>query len=346
MKTKNAIIIGLLLVLCVIGGAFGGKYLMSTGNVDDKQLIVNSKCGSDLKSSWTITAYNGLNDSGLQSRDQTAYVYSVVNGVEQRVATLSDLTAGTLSSGVDCGSTYRIRLVSASGKGTLVDKVIGGKVVDGGKAVEIIAGVSNNVEITTKDVSGVKVKVYDNNLRGDVYDGSDAVATDYETTTATFKSTTNNATAMAIGLGESLDVTMNMKAVTAYNDVADLGMYILIDAPTSEYETPVVKLNGNVLSEATGLSASEDKAYSAYEYIYKVNAVAGQALIAYNTDTKLQIEMGTVSSVDASTDVVVAIAPIGGVQDTTSSNMVYGSVDNSASRTAVYALQTFTLDLS
>jgi hypothetical protein len=346
MKARDTIlIIGAMLV--IVGLFVFGVVVPGNLSVTSKEASKDNSavlCGSDISSTVTFTAYNSLNDTAKASRDQSLNLYQIVDGKEQYVAVQSDLTAGQYTA--VCGQKYVARLVSASGKGTVISKVSGGaSTIDGGKAIEFTASKGTTIDIYTKDISGISVKAYDNRLKGDIYNTVGASATDFETTGVTFTSTTNNATAMAIGLGEKVDVTVTMNSVNTYSDVADQGMYILVDASVTDYDTPVISLNGVTLTEAT-LVGSESKAYSSYEYAYRVPASQVGALIAYNSDAELRVKVPTVSGVNPTSDIVVAIAPIGAVSKVASNELVYQSVDDSSSKTAVYTLQTMTFDLS
>ncbi|MEA3430335.1 MAG: hypothetical protein U9R08_03605 [Nanoarchaeota archaeon] len=306
-------------------------------------------CPTDLDTALTLTVNNGLNTTGIETYDNTGYLYKVVNGQESLKSTITDTTAGTAT--LDCGSDYVYRQVSAdgsSGDSAMIMSVGAGDatVVEGGRAVKFTAtGPSLNLELVSKQHSPIKIRVYDNDQSGWVYDGSDNDATDFETTGATFKSTTGNTTATAVGASGDIDFNIEAEATISDGDVADLGLYILIDASTSDFQEPTVKFEGSKLSVFDLVDKKESTSYSSYEYVYKLEADQASALIE-DDDVSIELEVEAVDGVNPTSDIVIAFATIGAARATSGYDVRYSSVTDASSPAAIYTLQSFTLDLS
>jgi len=354
MKFNQMIALLLILVVALGGGIFGGIALLGQGSTGADDIPTTgsgtlSSCPKDVGTTVTTTLYNILNTSGSDDRDQTAYLYKVVGGEEALVDSITDTTAGT--NVLDCGETYRARLVSASGESALITGIRVGEgatlATDGSYVEFTTKSLSYNLQIESKAMSGLKVKAYDNVNAGFMYDSADDSSTDYETTGATFMSTVDNTTALAIGTGEALDVSLSLRSVTAYTDVADFGIYVLLDAAVTVFDTPNVVFEGARLTEVT-LVGPESKAYSSYEFVYMIDAPTEGALIPYNSDRDLDVEIAALSDVNpaAGDDVVIAIAPIGGVKEISGNNVRVSSVTDAASPSAVHTIQSFTMDIA
>jgi ribose 5-phosphate isomerase len=180
-----------------------------------------------------------------------------------------------------------------------------------------------------------------------MFDMSDATTTEYEATGATFVSSVDNTTALTIGTGDTLDVEFTLKASNLYTDAFDMGAYVLVEAPVTDYDvdTMSVSFDGQALT-AVDLSGKESTAYNAYEKVYKIPAnLASEILGGSGTGKKLRVTIDALSDVNADDDVVVALASIGSVQEINSNNLRYSSVSDASSPSAVYTLQSFTIDI-
>jgi hypothetical protein len=224
----------------------------------------------------------------------------------------------------------------------------GGQVSSDGRYVEFTpSGATHTLEIKSKAVSGVVARAFDKVAGEFMFDMSDATTTEYEATGATFVSSVDNTTALTIGTGDTLDVEFTLKASNLYTDAFDMGAYVLVEAPVTDYDvdTMSVSFDGQALT-AVDLSGKESTAYNAYEKVYKIPAnLASEILGGSGTGKKLRVTIDALSDVNADDDVVVALASIGSVQEINSNNLRYSSVSDASSPSAVYTLQSFTIDI-
>ncbi len=338
-------VIGAIILVAGFSSNWFGMGSVTQGNTGGNDKIIVGDCPADLGVVGTINVINALNSSATQTRDQNMRLYdSDGNFIKE----ITDTTSGDLAGVVLCGNEYVGRLVSASGETAIITGVSGKgvSVMDNGRAIKFTASAQTAINVESKAISGIQVKVYDNNGAGWLYDGSDASALDFETTGVTFKSTTDNATAMAIGTGGNFDVTMSLKSVTQYTDVSDLGLYVLVDADTASYDEETFSLtyNGVKLSKAT-LDQKEQTAYKDFDAVYLIPQ-SNREVISNNVESKLQIQLSALADVDPSADIGIDFAPIGSVKSVSGQNMRYSSVTDASSPSAIYTVQTTTFDIS
>jgi hypothetical protein len=339
-----AVVLLLVVAMFTVGGGFNISESKTGGTGG-----TGASCPDSLTTAGTVTVYNKFNTSAVETRDQTLRIYELSNGNEVYKTQITDTTAGAVT--LDCGKTYRARLLSsnADGEGAKIVSVSGGEVGSNGEYVEFsTSGATATLDIYSKSLAGVKARAYDNNEQAYVYDASDATNNDYETTGATFKSVTDNATATAVGTGDNVDFTFHLLSNAQYADVVDFGAYILVDAPVTDYDVDAatVSFNGKSLTAET-LSGKEATAYNDYEKVYKISATDAKELIANSgTPSELRLNINALADVDANDDIVIAIAPIGSVQETNGLGMRYSSVTDASSPSAIYTLQSYTIDIS
>lgn len=364
---KNTHLVAVAIAALFVVGGFAGYVIWDNNQDTDQQLSIITQSGERLANqagstscpdsgttSLSLTVYNALNTSGTESYDNTAYIYSVNDGEESLFATLTDTTSGT--DDLNCGDVYRIRIVSTDGEGgdsSLLMGVRAGKDADvggNGEYVEFTAqGAQYNLELESKQHTTMLFKLFDNKQNGWVYDSNDASATDYESTGVTFKSTTDNSTAMSVGSGESLDLRYTLKGNSADGDFADHAMYILVDAASGTWQEPDVRFEGVSLSNMKGqLDSSESVAYSDYEYVYVVEVSDIESALIPNKDKFLDFDISARDNVDpdASDDISVDFASVGAVKETSGNMVHYGATDDSSSPSSIYTLQETTIDVS
>jgi endonuclease YncB( thermonuclease family) len=93
-------------------GAFSttGKTTTPTGEViKATSPVAQVVCPDGLTTTVSLKLYNKLNTATSVQLNGTAYIYEVQDGSEALIATSS----GTSSNTLDCGKTYRVRLVGA-----------------------------------------------------------------------------------------------------------------------------------------------------------------------------------------------------------------------------------------
>jgi hypothetical protein len=140
-----------------------------------------------------------------------------------------------------------------------------------------VTGAQVRKVIQGTNFSLLQVNAYDNIARGLVWQTEEMVsAGEYDTVAAHLDSTTNN-TAIAIGIGGTLDWDIGVKTVTNLEQFgnSNMGVYIGVDADKSDYDAPLLQLNGVTLVDVKNsgeISADDLAALSSYEYIFKVPA--------------------------------------------------------------------------
>jgi hypothetical protein len=140
-----------------------------------------------------------------------------------------------------------------------------------------ISGVSVEKAVQGTNFSLLTVQGYDNTNRAFFWSGVDTAIGQYDPVVATLYSSAGNATAYAIGVGGTLDLSISVKTVTNMEQFgnSNLGVYIAVDADKSSYDTPLLQLDGVTLSDVKNsgeLSSDDLAALSSYEYIFKVPA--------------------------------------------------------------------------
>ena len=198
-----------------------------------------------------------------------------------------------------------------------------------------------DTEIEVDSIDFISVKVYDNDNNGDVYDTLDASATDYEdldTASVTFTSTTDNATAHAMGVGGELDWTLKMK-VASQKSWGDLKNYIAVDADASDYAKPTLSFDGVALKEVgKGVLDDDDAGYlSSYEYIFELPYDITE------TTSELRLKVNAKSSINPDVDIVVKpVAESYWIDGTTVKESIFKTDGTEVLTTA----RTITLDIS
>ena len=349
---------GFVVVIAIVALAFtgvlGGKQstisFPTTTNNNNQPVATASKCPTDGDTSFTLNVYNDLNTSGAENYDMTV----VCKSNSGHVVTITDTTDPTPVT-LNCGETYTCKGVSADGAGGDNSKFTSVRV---GK--NFVTLNSDGSFTFTPDASNVQIdmgatqhgvleaRVYDNDNAGYVYASGDSSAGTYKTTGATFESTTDNSTALAVGTGGTLDLRMDVRVNSANDEqFADKGFYLLIDAQTNgKWDTPSVKINGKTYtSDCSALNSHEQTAYTDYNWCYKITDLP----ITLNDKAVVDLGLAALSGVDpgASDDLTIAFASIGQYESTTDqTNVLTGAVTDAPSPAQVFALQSYTLDIA
>lgn len=298
-----------------------------------------------------ITLKNEEDDTKDDTFDAVGYYYRVVDGKEEYAGTVSDTTSGSVS--LDCGKTYRLRLVASNaneGDNSIITRVISGagaKLVDGGKAVEFVPRDSSyTLKIGGERHGVLQFKLYDNVNAGWVRDNSaaDNAGTEWEDDGITFKTTSSNSTANAVGVGDELDFALHFRASQANTSFDDFGFYVLVEggasAATVWAEPSTVEINGRPLTKVT-LEGAESKQFSGYEYVYKVTDVD-----VTDADNALRFVWKPNSGQNPTADIEIDFASIGGYLSVDGSTVGYAAAKDDTSATVVYTVQDTTWDLS
>lgn len=219
------------------------------------------------------TAYDGDVVNGMDT-SQTTYLAQIGRFIpdgafNSYVAFTSAVTAGGGTAiNLRCGRSYVYYLLPAQDGFINPLEPINFGVVEGSDASRVVSA---------KNLSLLTMNAYDNIARALVWETEEQVAAGtYDDLAAHFDSTTNN-TAIALGVGDTLDWDFNVKTIESVATFgnSNIGLYIGVDADKTDYDTPLLQLNGVTLTDVknTGEISSEDLAtLSSYEYIFKVPA--------------------------------------------------------------------------
>lgn len=309
-------------------------------------------CPTDGDTTVSLTIRNQLQDTTREVYNATAYFYKMIGGTESMFGSLTNTDGTTTSSdlNVDCGDTYRIRVVSADGNGGDSGKLLGidagtgAKVIDSGKAIEFVAQKSNyNLEIQSKQHGVLQARSWDNNEGAWMYNNIEKAAADannYEPTGTTFLSTANGT--IAVGSGGDVSWTMDLEVTAADVDFGDFGWIILVDASTSIWDIPSIAYNGKSLTEITPDSETSRAHGGTYEYFFETQDSVSDIA------TDLDIEVSALSGVDpgGSDNIVLSFLPIGASRETAGNGIRYSPVTDAASPANVFTIQTYTYDIS
>ena len=166
----------------------------------------------------------------------------------------------------------------------------------------VVQGSSTAKQAHTQAESGIKANAYDNTNRAFVYDTVDAINNDFDNLGVTFESTTNNATATAMGLGSQIDWTFNIESQTAETQFGDVRSIVCVDADKTQYTEPAISFRGTDLTDIKSTLVSDDQAVlSGYEYCYALPKAVS------DTPKELRMVLTAKSGVNPSADVVLRI---------------------------------------
>ncbi|MEK6880659.1 MAG: hypothetical protein AABY22_13665 [Nanoarchaeota archaeon] len=331
-------LVGIILVSVVAMSLFGGsQQQLPTGGAEGS----TDNCPSDLSWSGTIDVRNSLNISGAETYDTTAYFYFA--GTDDLKVSITDTTAGAVT--LTCGESYDVKILSTSGATGDSAKIVGisqGTVDPSGESATFKAtGNGNRITISSQQHGVSEVQVYSNIDKAFFRSAIDTTA--YNSTDGvSWNNTGSQADSYAIGSGGELDVSVSLRSTTSDENLNDLGLYLLIDAATTVYDTPVMRLNGAAMTDVkdSGLTPSETLAYSAYEYIFLIPSSTDVIL---NDKVTLDFDIFALSGVNpgASDNIEFDIAPVGSyvsIGNPKASVLAFGSVQDDTSQTVVFTL--------
>jgi hypothetical protein len=343
--TTVAIWVGVVAVVGLLAFmAFGGNSApapsssgsSSTGGIQPTASQCSVACPDDLDWAGTINVRNKLNSTGAENFDTTTYFYEADGSLK---TSITDTTSGAAT--LTCGNTYAVKVQSTSGaagdSGAFIDGS-GYTANPDGTASLTACGSGSTITFVSRQHGLPEIRVRDNVNDGLAFShGNDDDAVTYQTTDGAVFGSSTNGSAIAVGAGGNLEFTQFVRATADDQNVNDLGMWILIDAGTSIWDKPAVKIDGASASEASAqLSADEKIAYNGYEYVFFVPA---SRVIDNNDKLEINIDINALGGTnpDGDDNISVDYAPIGHFQSNSDSNVLkVGAVDDSSSRGDVH----------
>lgn len=340
------LMLGILALLSIFGWAAYQGGLFSSGGVNGDKESPSGFCPTDGDTSFTLDVYNGRNTTGAEGFDVGAYIYAEEGTSWVRKAAITDTTSPSATL-IDCGFNYRVCAVASNSDGgdnsVFTGVRSGDAEIDENGCVEFEADRSNEAIIVDAEQHDVLTfKLYDKVDARYAFDTGDAEAVTFEADGVTFTDG-DNATAFALASGGYLDFSLEVKGADEDEDFVDAYVLILIEAPVAEYKEPVLKYEGQTLTDISddGLTDYEDKQFSSYEYIYKVS----KKDIGSQPKT-VSFYMEAVSGANPSTDVQIDFASAGNYLSTDGVSIKQGAAADDASNTVVFAVQDVTVDVS
>ncbi|MEM2121744.1 MAG: hypothetical protein QXU20_03765 [Candidatus Woesearchaeota archaeon] len=304
-------------------------------------------CPSTGLTNLRLEVINTANETGSESFDVTAYLYKINNGVEEYVTTITD-TTNPAAIAIDCGYDYVLKPVStdgASGNSGKFTKVISGSgsIRDGW--LYFSARSANQQLIVGMDQHAtLQCRAYDNKQKGLVFNDDDASNTDYEGDGVVWTSTINNSSPTNEALG--IDFSFDCVAVQTDTNYNDRGVWVLIEAPTTTWSTPVVYVNGNRISESSGLMTPyEARAFANYEYKFLIpeSVVIKDAGEGIDLRVVLSLLPGVTS---ANADPEIDLVPRGSYLSIDGVTVKVGAARDDSATTLIYSVYDMTIDVT
>ena len=335
--------------------------VLQTAELVDQAVL--KTCPSDNAWSGTFTTQNKANTTGSQTFDETANFYEVkVDGSEDalgydaynRFSTpITDTTSGAVT--LTCAKRYAVKTLSVSGAGgdpSRFRELIGtpsgvknAKVNDAGVLIFTAVGDRGAITAGAWQTSLIENRVYDfinvgyidHNSSGEpgTINGWNA------TTLGNWSKVGNNTLGTDVGSGGEYHIRLEIRSAEQQRDVNDNGVYALVEASTSTFDSPTVKIDNVVVSDVkdTGLNPDEVKAYATYEYAYLISP---DKKMRKNTQVDLDFDIFASGgqNPDGATDLKIDLASRGSFASVSDGNLYKsGSVDDSSSRVAIHTLK-------
>jgi hypothetical protein len=276
-----------------------------------------------------------------KSDDGLVYVDSTTTGTDGAYANLS---------GITCGMRYVLYLVGAdgaSGDNSYIKSISGANGAATYNKADGSVEINMNSETVLLTLEGsqhatLEVRAYDLDQAAWMYDTSDSIATDYETTGVTFTSSTDNATNMSIDAGADFNVRLDVRAVQTDTEFAADGpnsVYVFVDADIGTWEDMSVDCGNTKELSMSALSDNENDQWNANEYLFQVNKPFEK-----NPSTECKINGESKTGITSWDCPVITFATKGNYIGTSSSVMeLHEAAQDDSSNTAVYTVATATL---
>lgn len=324
------------LVWNTFGGTQGTGIGGGTGGISGSAGVCKMACPDSLTWSGVVDLQNRQNAS-TETFDSTMYFYNTAdNSLKSKI---TDTTAGAVT--LTCGQQYRVEVIStsgASGDGSTLFSSDLGEVNSDGNLIINACGSGSTFTIQGEQHGLLKIRSYDLKENANAFNNASSTAGTYVTVSpANFTSTTNNATATAVGVSGDLDFRHEIRAQIEDENVNDRGVYVLVDLDPTIWQEPTVQIDGSTVSNYKGsLNADEKSAYSNYEFVYLIPA---SKKITLNADVKVRFNILAVSGVNptATANPLIDYAPVGKYASNVQNNVLkIGSVQDDSSKTVVH----------
>ena len=261
---------------------------------------------------------------------------------------MTDTTAGTAT--LNCGVRYTLKTVAQNavqGDNSKIDSIERGA----GAALNADGTVSFTptdatyyLKVVGSQHGVVEFRIL--NIDNNAYRYASGLAAEqgWNLTGVDWNGTTANESVITVAASGRFTDEVHFRSNGTDTDFADFGYWILIDANTSAWNEPTVKLDGVTLVDNKGqMTTAENRLLgSLYEYAYKVHGDV--------TDSEhvARLEFSAVSGINPSdlNSPTFALASIGHFKATSSSAVLEGAATDAATAAAVYTIQTANLHIA
>ena len=355
-------LIGIVLVVLYMQGYIGGGSKQGvviqpqTATAEPPKIILQDDGCSDTKlTALTTNVFNFLNTSLSDNFDVTLRLYSGAS--EQFMLSITDTTAPS-STNVRCLTDIKGKILStdadAGDNAAIHSATIDlGSVTTSPDMTSIMfktQGSSQSLSIQGEKHGVLNFRAYDENLKGLVFNSGETNRNDFDTTGVNYTSTTDNATYQAIGIGETLKMTLEVQSTTPYTDFFDLGGYLCLDHSATTWDTPKIVLDGAELSDYKlgGLTPYETKLFSNWDecfYVPPTEDYTTKNTAKFYLEVRANTEPAIASG--DSDSIYGYFYSRGHYADTFDSNILrVGAATNAPNPAAVFTRQTFQISVS
>ncbi len=324
-----------------------GKVVAPTDNLGvNNVLLASASCPTTKVTTAQILVGNVDQTGSAEYLNSTTYYIPTINGAvsgnptSQTIGNTSSLSAYPTAVSLTCDgkTSYVIKGVAVNESAFSFEDNIG-----------MMSGPTFTHTEQAEKFGRISYKAKDILNDGWTYANAGTATNTYTAGPITFRGTANNFTAVSIATDGQLnyDFWMQTPAATQFGE-NELPLYIAVDADTTDYQQPTLRLDNTVLTDVKKndgeLNAVDLSMLSAYEYVYKVP----DSMRFSNVPRILDFSVQAKSGVNPTTDIKirpVAVTRWLSKDGVTVKQGVFKD-DSSNSETASQLSQEVTLDLS
>ena len=354
-KISNKSAISLMVVaiigLVVIAGGF--LYLMNKQTDLQSNLqaslqagvpesLVPDTCPDTRVTDFRFRSLNTLNSTADYTPTATMYAYDENGAYVGSVAVTATSTFTSVSPNLPCGKTYTFKTLSSSTTTSDIISTSKGKIVNGDLVLQATMAKEDVTIRLRKKTNALEFRAMDTSYNG-IYDDGESDTTSY-TEDPTYKTTSSNSSAQAVGANEVYEGYLYVRSTTAFTDFVDRDGKILVDLGASgdtywNTETASLMLDGVPLG-ICDLSPNEAKAYSDYElaYCFDGGITRTKRTLYYSFDS---------TDSNPTNDIKFSFVSSGNfASNKDATTIISDSVEDDTSRTSVHTKEDVTFDLS
>ena len=351
--------VGLLFIAKQAGLLGAAPQIISTpGGGGQQEIIIKTEtvgnCPDNKQTTGYLTLRNVRDATASTTFDATGYLYK--EGAGQPI-TVTDTTAGSVT--LDCNTPYTLKLVRTNAdlgdnsRILALDSANEGASVSDGTLTFTPTGQRYDIGFQGSQHGLLEFRLFDSNNNAFNYDDNDATNTDYEADGIRFNSTTSGTAATEIATGEDRTWKLYFRANNSISEFNDQGTLILIEGATTVWKTPVCNLDsgtqglrdsdGNLVDiKGSGTTTEEEKALSAYEYMYLIPA---DVKVSSNQHI-LTCTFDALDGVNPTTDIEIDFAARGAYLSVDGKTVKVGANDDTSSYSTVFTLMDTLIDIS